>query len=184
VRDGYDIALRGGLIDDSSLVTRPICELNTILAAAPEYLATYGVPRTREDLAAHRLISVRFLNGRVSPWSFKDASGKVEELIPETLGSTGLVVSAPEAAVQAAELGLGIAQIGVHHAWPCLLAGRLKMVLYAVHFSSARAMVLQYPHRALVAPRVRATVDFLLDAFSRLEALHVPIASLEPYRAA
>jgi DNA-binding transcriptional LysR family regulator len=182
VRDGYDIALRGGVIDDSSLVSRPICQLNTVLAASPDYLAAHGIPRTRADLAAHRLIAVRFLNGRNSPWSFRGADGVATEVLPDTLGSVGLVVSAPDAAAQAAELGLGIAQIGAHHAWPSLKAGRLKLVLFREHFSSPRAMALQYPHRALIAPRVRATVDFLLDAFAQDEALHIPRETLAQFQ--
>ncbi|MBV8465572.1 MAG: LysR family transcriptional regulator [Burkholderiales bacterium] len=183
VRDGYDMALRGGVIDDSSLVTRHICQLNTVLAAAPGYLALHGIPKTRADLATHRLIAVRFLNGHRSPWSFSDAAGNIGEHLPDTLGRVGLVVSAPDAAVQGAELGLGIAQVGAHHAWPSLKAGRLKLVLHQAHFSSPREMVLQYPHRALIAPRVRATVDFLLDAFARDEALHVRRETLEQYQA-
>ena len=44
-------------------------------------------------------------------------------------------------------------------------------------------MTLQYPHRALVAPRVRVTVEYLLAAFARMEELHVPIDALERHRA-
>jgi hypothetical protein len=44
-------------------------------------------------------------------------------------------------------------------------------------------MVLQYPHRALLAPRVRATIEYLLDAFSRDDALHVPLDALGAYLA-
>jgi hypothetical protein len=39
-------------------------------------------------------------------------------------------------------------------------------------------MALQYPHRALLAPRVRATIEYLLEVFSRDEALHVPLDAL------
>jgi DNA-binding transcriptional LysR family regulator len=59
VRDGYDIAIRGGRIVDSSLITRPVCRLHTVLVAAPAYLAQYGVPKNPDDLKQHRLIDVR-----------------------------------------------------------------------------------------------------------------------------
>lgn len=36
---------------------------------------------------------------------------------------------------------------------------------------------------ALVAPRVRVTVDYLLDYFSQLEALHLPLAAPAEYSA-
>ena len=44
-------------------------------------------------------------------------------------------------------------------------------------------MTLQYPHRALVAPRVRVTVDYLLDAFAARPELHVPLSELRAHEA-
>ena len=42
---------------------------------------------------------------------------------------------------------------------------------------------MQYPHRALIAPRVRVTVEYLLDEFARLEELHVPLDALKDFQA-
>jgi len=42
-----------------------------------------------------------------------------------------------------------------------------------LHYSAPRTLALQYPHRSLVAPRVRATVDYLLEAFKDIDAQHV-----------
>lgn len=44
-------------------------------------------------------------------------------------------------------------------------------------------MCLQYPHRALIAPRVRVAVDYLLEGFAASEELHVPLAALRKYAA-
>lgn len=178
VKEGYDLAIRGGHIADSALVSRPVCRLNLLLVAAPAYLAQRGTPRSPEDLLRHRLIVRRFLGGRVSPWSFRTADGGMSTL---NLDAASLTLSAPEALAQAASLGLGITQVGVHHAWPYLKAGTLQPVLLAVHDPGTYEMVLQYPHRALVAPRVRVTIDHLLDAFGRDEALHVPLAELHRF---
>lgn len=180
VRDGYDLAIRGGRIADSALVSRPICHLNMILVASPDYLGRKGTPRSPEELRRHRLIARRFLGGKVSPWSFRQADGC---MTTQDLESAALTLSAPEALAQAASLGLGIAQVGVHHAWSHLVPGRLKVLLLGLHDPGSYEMVLQYPHRALVAPRVRATVDYLLAAFSRNEALHVPLPALAAYAA-
>jgi len=170
VRDGFDLALRGGQIADSSLVSRQICELRTVLVASPAYLARHGVPKKVDDLSAHRLIAVRFLTGQTSTWTFRNPAGVVQERPPEP---ASLVVSDPQAAVEAAVRGMGIAQAGLHHGWDELRRGRLQVLMPRLHHSAHRTLALQYPHRSLVAPRVRATVDYLLDAFSRIEALHV-----------
>lgn len=180
IHDRYDLALRGGRIVDSSLVSRPICHFNLVLVASPAYLAHYGVPNRPEDLAQHRLLTRRFLGGRIAPWDFRANDGSI---ITFDTGSAVMTLSSPEAITQAAVSGAGIANIGVHHAWRHLLAGDLKALLLDTHHPGSFEMTLQYPHRALLAPRVRVTVEYLLEAFAKLEELHVPLAALRQYAA-
>lgn len=179
VRDGYDMAIRGGSIADSALVSRPICRLNMALVASPSYLEERGIPRSPQDLERHRLITRRFLGGQVSPWNFLSNDGSITTF--DTTRTTALILSAPETLVQAALDGMGVAQVGVHHAWPHLVSGALKVVLRRRHAPGTYELVMHYPHRALVAPRVRATLEHLLEAFTRDEALHVPLEALEPH---
>lgn len=178
VRDGYDIALRGGRIVDSSLITRPICHLNMVLVASPQYLETHGIPASPESLRQHRLICRRFLGGKVSPWSFKAANGSQSTMQPQ---SASLTLSAPEAMAEAASNGLGIAQVGLHQAIDLLKAGKLKILLFGQHDPGSYEMVLQYPHRALIAPHVKVTVDYLLQAFANDSRLHQSLESLTAY---
>ncbi|URG49312.1 LysR family transcriptional regulator [Pectobacterium quasiaquaticum] len=178
VHDGYDLALRGGRITDSSLISRPVCQLNMLLVASPAYLERYGVPRSPAELAQHRLLVRRFLGGRVSPWHFKAPDGSITTLDTEHAVMT---MSSPETLAQSALAGAGIAQVGVHHAWQHLRCGELRAVLLDSHDPGSYEMTLQYPHRALVAPRVRVTVEYLLDVFAKLEELNVPLGSLRQY---
>lgn len=178
VRDGYDLVIRGGHIADSALVSRPICRLNLALVASPDYLEREGVPSTPLELKRHKLIARRFLGGKMSPWNFRGADGSITTL---DLDSPAFTVSAPEAVAQAACLGMGIAQVGVHHAWTHLVSGRLKVVLLGAHDPGSYEMVMQFPHRALMAPRVRVTIDYLLAAFAKDESLHVPLSALNDY---
>ncbi|WP_206956068.1 LysR family transcriptional regulator [Trinickia acidisoli] len=172
VRDGYDIAIRGGNIPDSALVSRPIFRLNLALVASPEYLARHGVPQAAHELREHRLIARRFLNGQVSPWSCKAEDGSLIAFDPAE--TAVLTLSAPEAVVRAACDGVGIAQVGVHLAWDHLRSGALKVVLHRDHQPGSYEMVLQYPHRALLAPRVSVTLDYLQETFAEDKRLHVP----------
>lgn len=179
VQEGYDLGLRGGQIADSMLVSRPVCRLNMVLVAAPAYLARNGVPATPDSLHRHQLVARRFLGGAISPWSFRSADGATTAIVPDA----AVTVSAPEALVLAALSGIGIAQVGVHNAWAHLRSGALRVVLDGFHDPGTYEMVLQYPHRALLAPRVRATVDYLLDGFAQDSALHVPPDALKVYAA-
>jgi DNA-binding transcriptional LysR family regulator len=181
VRDGYDLAIRGGLIADSNLVSRPICRLNMALVASPSYLAERGIPRSPRDLDRHQLIARRFLGGQVSPWNFRSSDGSISTLEPAHAAI--LTLSAPETLVQAACDGMGVAQVGVHHAWAHLVSGDLKVVLHRQHAPGTYELVMQYPHRSLMAPRVQATLEHLLEAFARNETLHVPIEALDAHLA-
>jgi DNA-binding transcriptional LysR family regulator len=179
VRDGYDIAVRGGNIPDSSLVTRPICRLNTVLVASASYLERFGVPQTPEGLKKHRLIARRFLSGHVVPWNFSSDDGSITALDPASKAM--LTLSAPESVVEAACDGVGIAEVAVHLAWDHLRSGALKIVLHQHHQPGTYEMVMQYPHRALMAPRVQATIKHLLEAFSADDKLHLPMDGLAAY---
>lgn len=180
VHDRYDLALRGGRIADSSLISRPICQLNMILVASPQYLVENGIPKTPSELHQHRLLTRRFLGGRVSPWNFRANDGSITTL---NLEGSVMTLSSPEALTYAALAGAGVAEVGVHHAWVHLLSGQLKVLMLETHHPGSFEMTLQYPHRALVAPRVRVTVDYLLDTFARLQELHVPLAALNRFSA-
>lgn len=178
VRDNYDLAIRGGRIIDSSLVSRPVCRLNMVLVASPEYLETHGTPKTPEDLKRHDLIARRFLGGRLTPWGFRLDDGSLTTMEPD---SPVVTLSAPEAQIQAACLGLGIAQVGVHHALESLRSGKLRVVLLSQHDPGNYELVIQYPHRALIAPRVKATVEYLLAAFKQDDSIHYSLDELQNY---
>jgi DNA-binding transcriptional LysR family regulator len=181
VQGGYDLVLRGGHIHDSALVSRPVCRFKLILVASPAYLAAYGVPRTPDDLPAHRLIARRFLGGGSMPWSFLTAEGAATEY--DAAGQAALTLSAPEAVLQAALNGAGIAQVPLHLAWRHLQTGALKVLMYPQLQPGNYELVIQYPHRALMAPRVRVTLEHLSDAFAKDEALQVPLTEAQRYAA-
>lgn len=55
----------------------------------------------------------------------------------------------------------------------------LKVVLRDHHDPGSYEMALQYPHRALMAPRVRAVLDYLTEALAQDQSLHVPLDELK-----
>jgi DNA-binding transcriptional LysR family regulator len=179
VRGGYDFVIRGGNIPDSSLVSRPIFRMHTVLVASPAYLTKHGLPQTPDELRNHRLIARRFLSGQMASWGFHGGGDNTVTFDPAD--NAVLTLSAPEAVVLAACNNVGIAQVGVHLAWEHLLSGALKIVLHRQHLPGTYEMVMQYPHRALVAPRIRATVDYLLETFAQNRSLHVPWETLDAY---
>jgi DNA-binding transcriptional LysR family regulator len=171
IRDGYDAIIRGGVIAESSLITRTICNLASVLVASPAYLKKRGVPKLSEHLSQHDLIQLRFLSGASPDWTFRESvQGKSAPSVKSAstvalvdLSPRGaLVLSDPEACAQAAEDGLGITAVSVHHVLPSLRNGKLRIVLLDQYVSPPRKVVLQYPHRALTASRVRVFIEHVV----------------------
>ena len=54
--DGYDLTLRIGDLQPSSLIARKISPIRRLMCASPEYLDAHGRPRTPADLAEHAVL--------------------------------------------------------------------------------------------------------------------------------
>ncbi len=170
VAAGYDIGIRGGVIEDSSLVARRICALPLVLVASPTYLKRAGAPQTPADLAQHQSAQMRFSDGTISTWRFRGSGRRAQA---EVQPPASIFVNDSEALLHVALADGGIAQVGLYHALPYLRSGRLKLVLGSSHDASAREFVLHYPHRLYLAPRVRVVVDALLAHFKASPDLHL-----------
>jgi DNA-binding transcriptional LysR family regulator len=173
--EGYDIGVRGGLIDDSSLVARRVCALPVALLASPGHLRRHGVPQTLDELAQHRCVVVKFQSGVTSLWRFfRSGSGRgARQRRVEFHPQAQLSVSDAEAVLDLALADAGIVQAGLHHAMPYLRSGRLKLVMPELHDPGEREIVLHYPHRQYLAPRVRVVVEALLAHLAQASDLHM-----------
>jgi DNA-binding transcriptional LysR family regulator len=58
VDEGFDVALRIGRLPDSSLKAVTVGSVRRVVAASPDYLREFGVPRSPEDLKRHRIVAV------------------------------------------------------------------------------------------------------------------------------
>jgi DNA-binding transcriptional LysR family regulator len=173
ISEGLDVIVRGGVISDSSLITRRLCDLSSVLVASPAYLKKYGAPKRAADLFGHQVVQLRFLSGISPVWEFKNRQ------VFEPKG--GVILSDPEAVGDAARLGLGIAQISVHHAWDWLRSGQLKVVLFKDFISANREVVMQYPHRTHTAARVKVFVDYMVQAMKANRDLQFKSAELAKF---
>jgi DNA-binding transcriptional LysR family regulator len=180
VGEGFDIGIRGGVVRDSSLVARRIAQLPLVLVASPDYLARRGVPASQADLAGHDLLVTRFASGAVSNWRFRTGraggpGGPGGPNLPalDWAPPARLEASDPEALVDLALSGAGVLQVALHHVVAALRAGQLKLLLGRIHDADEREIVLHYPHRQFLSPRVRVVVEALLAHFAGATDLHL-----------
>lgn len=156
-----DCVIRGGKLDNSSLVARSIGNAEMITCASPAYLKNYGVPAYPEELNnGHRLVSyVTHHNSRAVPFKFMK-NNTLSEMKPEHR----LGVNESNAHLAAGLAGIGIIQTFSYCAAPGLQSGRLVEILrdwrppvYPFH--------VVYPQNRHLTHRLRVFIDWLVASF-------------------
>jgi DNA-binding transcriptional LysR family regulator len=156
VEEGIDLALRGGRLEDSSLVVRKLGATPLQMFAAPDYLERRGRPRVLADLARHQCIIYRSRAGKV-PWRLTGPRGE------ETAPAAGAVIADDMMfARDLAAAGGGIALVPSTIAAHEVATGRLVRVLPRYAFP-AGALYLVWPSRRLIPARVAVVRDFLIE---------------------
>jgi DNA-binding transcriptional LysR family regulator len=168
VADGFDLAIRFGHPQSSSLIARKLLDARIVTVAAPAYLRRYGYPRDPQELqrrpgqaSAHQCIQFRdSATGRPFPWEFHQRRKKI---IVETSGSLTLNDAGTLQSVCLA--GYGIAQMFELTADPVLTSK--KLVNLFPEWSDERfPLYAYYPSRNHVPARIRALVDFVASLVS------------------
>jgi DNA-binding transcriptional LysR family regulator len=156
VRDGIDVAIRVGELDDSSLVARRFDSQQMVTVAAPAYLRAQGTPLTPQDLAAHPAVVFRLPGrGRDLPRRFS-ILGKTVSLSATRADR----FDDGDAVVAAAALGLGLAQVPDYMAADELADGRLVEVLRDWR-PPPQPIHAVMPAQRLMPARVRVLLDAL-----------------------
>ena len=156
VGGGFDVVVRIGDLEDSSMVARKLAPNRRIFCATPEYLAEHGEPRTLDDLAQHRLLTA----SAVIEWNLEGPGGSAV-IHPRSI----LETNSSEVVREAVVSGMGI---GLRSTWDVsneLRNGTLKRILPDYVGSPKVAIYAIYPSRRLVPPKVRAFVDYLTELF-------------------
>lgn len=123
IEEGFDVAIRGGTLADSTLVARHLGSIRRFLVAAPEYLAQHGSPASPSDLAKHACVAFRGGSERTA-WTLQSASESVEVTV-----RTRLAVNDFDVLHDVVRSGLGIGLLAADRAVPDIRAGRLRRIL-------------------------------------------------------
>ena len=166
VDEGVDLAVRIGALSDSAMIAVKVGEVQRVLVASPSYLATHGTPRAPADLTAHQLIAFESIQS-TNDWRF----GAEEKLSVRV--EPRFSVDSADAAIVAAEAGIGITRALSYQVRAALESGRLAAVLQS--FAPAPIPVnLVYPARKLGAPNVGA---FLTAARAHFRAQPIAVGA-------
>lgn len=156
IEEGWDLAIRIGSLENSSMAARRLAPCRTVVCAAPSYIAAHGSPRTIADLKKHACLGYTLSRAvGADRWTF----GRDGKAVIAIKGS--LKANNGDALVAAAIAGQGIVY------QPTFLVAReisagllipLKLDHDPIELGGVYAI---YPADRRPPAKVRATIDFL-----------------------
>ncbi|CAG9178522.1 LysR family transcriptional regulator [Cupriavidus pampae] len=176
VTKGFDAGIRFDNVLGDDMVAIPlIASVPFVVVAAPDYVATRGMPRHPRDLLKHECINYRSADsGALYKWEFEDNGKRVR------LAVTGRVSSNDtNLLLRAACEGYGFAYLASESAAPALAEGRLVEVLPG--WTSPAALYLYYYNRTAMPMKLRVFIDFLQSEIGRPE-LPLRAGAVKPKR--
>ena len=160
LEEGADIAIRSGVLRDSSLTARKICDLQRVICASPAYLKKHGTPRKPQDLLNHNCISISAAP-QLRRWPFATSTG-IESI--EVRGN--VTANNAETLLQLAASGVGIIRLADVIVSDGMRAGWLTPILIDVHQREPLPLSAVYSPGKHKSPRVAVFVNFLVETFA------------------
>jgi DNA-binding transcriptional LysR family regulator len=151
-----DLAVRAGVVRDTSLVARPLAKGRLVVVASPACIARHGSPQTPQALATYPCLSSRGRNGRAL-WQLTGPRGSTAVEIQTRLTANGM-----GALIAAAKAGVGAALVPHALAQASLKDNTLVQIMRRYHVQSPGVFAV-YPSRLHASAALKAFVAFLLE---------------------
>lgn len=156
IGDGFDLAIRIGELQDSSLVAKKLADDQRVICASPDYLEKNGEPKSVADLEFHNCLSA----GAQSHWRLNGPDGTHNLKLKGNIRS-----NSSEFTRQAMLGGIGI---GLRPTWdvgPDIASGDLKVIMPDYRGSDNIAIYAVYPCRDFMPAKVSAFIEFLSNLY-------------------
>ena len=158
VEEGYDLALRIGHLENSTLIARKLCPSRLVTIASPDYLEKHGEPKHPQELARHAHLAYSYLNDGTA-WDFR-VEGRDQQfrIAPRMTTNNG------DAILTMVERGSGISQVPTFIAGDSVRAGYLKQIL-SDYVPAPIGLYALYPTSRNLPLKVRVFIDFMRNWF-------------------
>lgn len=156
VEGGYDIAIRNASLNSSTLVARKLANDKRIICASPKYIKKYGEPKNPQDIYNHQCINLIGIDN----WTFNTSKGQ------QKIKAKGAIrIDNGESIRDACVDGIGLTICSIWCAYNELKEGNLIQVLKDHPLQSDTAIWAVYPSSRLLAPKVRAFIDYFINYY-------------------
>jgi len=156
VGEGFDVAVRIGTLEDSTLVARKLASVRRVLCAAPGYLESHPAPTKLQQLDQHDCVATHNQN----IWKLEGPDGPVDYRV-----SGDLQTNSSEVVSEAVLAGSGIALRSTWDVGPELASGKLQVLLPQYGGNKRAAIYALYPTRNFLPAKVRVFIEFLAELY-------------------
>ncbi len=160
ISEGFDMAVRIGELEDSTLRARKIAETTRRMIAAPSYIRQFGRPERIDDLNEHKLLHYSNQSS-TAVWKITAPSGEKRQI--RTAG--WLTVNDGQSLLNACVAGLGIAHLPSFLYADAMREGKVEEIMPGLPVET-EGIYAVYPPGRFTQPKVRAFIDFLVSAFA------------------
>lgn len=150
--DGYDLAIRLGHLQDSSMIARKLSGRRRYVCASPDYVERFGAPHTLSELEQHHC-----LVGGAGYWRFLEADKTRSVKV-----SGRMQCNSAYALVDAALKGLGLIQVPDYYVQDYIQQGRLLTVL-DLYCEPEEGIWALYPFNRQLSPKIKMLVAYLAE---------------------
>jgi len=157
---GYDLVIRIGELEDSSLKARKVGDTQLRVFAHKHYLKKHGTPQTPEALRDHNCLVYRHMRSGVNEWRFRGPKGRISVPITGNLAADNGIPL-----YHAVTAGLGIA------IQPSFMLDTFdnKDITYLLEEFTPKKMGIYavYPPTKRPPLNTRVFIDFLAEALAK-----------------
>jgi DNA-binding transcriptional LysR family regulator len=156
LEQGIDLTIRTGKFDDQRLVARKLSPIDLLICAAPDYLASHGVPSCAAEYSQHTWIRFKYRQtGRLMPITVNE--GQEEEGYDP---GRQFIVDDGEALAELCAQGLGLTQMPHFIARDWLK--RKQIVSISPYLRSSQGVYCIYPKREFLPAKVKVLIEYLI----------------------
>ncbi|MFH4800902.1 LysR family transcriptional regulator [Vibrio diabolicus] len=159
VNERFDLAIRTGVLPDSSLIARKLVDANWIVCASPQYLAKHGIPKQPQALDKHNCLVYSYQETGAREWAFKDGDEVYQITVDGNLCTNNSSVLR-----NVALLGQGIIYVPRVLVYEDLKQGRL-IQLFKDETAKCLGIYAVYPYTRQQPEKIKIFIDHLYTSF-------------------
>jgi DNA-binding transcriptional LysR family regulator len=162
VEEGFDLALRIGHLKSSSLIAKRVAPIRLVLCAAPSYLEKHGTPEHPDQLIPSHFLHYSYMEYNQSQSPLTNA---LKRSFTEL--SKGISCNNGDILVEMAIGGEGYVLQPTFLVGEAIKQGKLNVILSSFE-PELMGLYVVFPHRNLMATKLRSFIDFISNYFGEL----------------